>query len=549
MLRNPTPKTPFAASGSATASAGGPSSGLICPRALVRKKFSRRRLPAGVVFEGLGHPLGLTAGFVFALAMLLGAPRISAYSGSEEPFVGRLEEEVMSALTRYRVPGVAVALLQEGRVAWERGFGVADRGSGELIDVDSVFQVASLSKPVTALGVLLLVEDGKLDLDRPVGDYLRRWKVPSSDFDVDGVTARRLLSHRGGTNLHGYPGFEPDSPLPDLEASLSGATGGAGRVVLDFEPGSRVSYSSGGYSVLQLLIEEISGEDFAVFMRRRVLEPLGMRRSSFDGDPQSQTASGHGWWGNTLPAYRFRARAASGLYSTAGDLARFLGVLSDPVAQAKVGISPDLVELMLSPPAEGRGGYSLGFALEAVPGTRIVSHAGANRGWRSVLGAAAERGDAIVVLTNSDRGLPLTIDALCAWGRNSTGLELASCWAERKSRGTLLAVAALLCLGLLMDSWSFVRYRFRRSSRIDPDRYRWVARVRMALSLLVLILWWLFWYTDEIVVRREGVENFLPVSSVPPTFFWLTLVLSVWCLLGVVRWLAGLRDERAPAVG
>ena len=459
---------------------------------------------------------------------------------------------------RDRVPGASAALVHGGELVWEGAAGVVDRASGAAVTATTVFQVASLSKPVTALGVMLLAEEGRLDLDRPVWDYIDDWRPPASAHDASAVTARRLLSHRAGVGVHGYPGHPPDRPLPTLLEALDGDSAGAGAATLVAEPGSAALYSSGGYAILQLLIERVSGEPFASFIERRVLRPLGMNASSFETAPEGALATGHGWWGDALPAYHFREQAASGLLSTAGDVARFLALWSDPAAQRAVGVSPATLAAMREP-GEG-GGFTPGFALDAaavraeggvaVPGPRLVWHSGSNRGFRAVLGMAPESGDAFVVLTNSDRGQAMTDDLSCAWGQWLTGLETASCWVERKRRGTMVAVAGLFGLGAVMDGAAFARrQRQRRAAReagivLAGVRHPGATRLRLAFALLFLAGWWAYWYTDLFARWREGIEHFVPVSSQPPTFFWLTVVVTAWCLLGVVRFVA---STRTPA--
>ncbi|HVR28947.1 MAG TPA: serine hydrolase domain-containing protein [Thermoanaerobaculia bacterium] len=519
----------------------------------------------------LAPRIGAAARTLLALFLLAG-PVEGADPGATARPIPALEaafdRELPALLVRDRVPGASAAIVHRGNVVWERAAGVVDRESQEPVATETTFQVASLSKPVAALGVLLLVEEGRIDLDRPVWDYIESWRPKQPAYDLDGVTVRRLLAHRAGIGVHGYPGYAPWRALPPLLASLDGDTVGASRVALVAPPGAGVRYSSGGYTILQLLVEETTGERFAAFMDRRVLRPLGMTRSSFEtpaaptsvgqAGARPSNATGHGWWGERLPAYRFREQAASGLYSTPGDLARFLRVLWSAEVQAAVGISASTIETMLAP-VEG-GGFALGFGLEplpirtsmgapAVPGARIVSHNGANRGFRSILAAAPDRGDGFVVLTNSDRALAMTTDLLCAWGSWVTDLELASCWAERKRRGTLLAVAIMLGVGLLLDCGAFVRRQ--RQRRLEPrpwwapvERHTWVRWTRLGVSLALLAGWWLFWYTDEIATRREGIEHFVPASALPPTFFWLTLVLTAWCLLGTARWLVAVRALR-----
>ena len=472
---------------------------------------------------------------------------VSALTASFERDLGRFAR-------RDRVPGAAAAIVHGGEVVWEGAAGTVDRESGAAVRSDTVFQVASLSKPVTALGVMLLVEDGRLDLDRPIWDYVKDWRVPASEHDASKVTARLLLGHHAGTGVHGYPGTEPDRALPSLLESLAGENGGAGAVTLVAEPGAGALYSSGGYAILQLAVERITGESFATYMQHRVLEPLGMTRSSFEPRDDVEVATGHAWWGGRLPAYRFREQAASGLHATAGDVARFLGVLTSAEAQRAVGISASGVAAMLEPLP--KGAFALGFAVDPsvtrsasgaiAPGARIVWHNGSNRGFRAVLGAAPDSGDGFVVLTNSDRGLAMTDDLFCEWGTWLNGLESANCWVERKRRGTLVAVAGLAGLGVLMDGVAFAR-RWRRRPALggaSVERHAWAGVLRLTISLALLLGWWLYWYTDRFALYREGIAHFVPVSAQPPTFFWLTVVVTTWCLLGVARFAIARMEAR-----
>ena len=182
------------------------------------------------------------------------------------------------------------ALIDDGSV-----HGVHAVSVGEAADVNTVFQTASLSKWITAWGVMALVQEGKLDLDAPVSTYLTRWKLPESKFDNNKVTVRRLLSHTAGLiDGLGYAGFAPNAPVQSLEESLKRpadvSPGKSGTIAVGYEPGSEWRYSGGGYAILQLLIEEVSGESFESYMQRVVFHPLGMVRSTFDWTP-TETAT------------------------------------------------------------------------------------------------------------------------------------------------------------------------------------------------------------------------------------------------------------------
>jgi CubicO group peptidase (beta-lactamase class C family) len=154
---------------------------------------------------------------------------------------------------------------------------------------------------VAAWGVLRLVEQGRIGLDDPVVGHLRRWRPPPSPFQASGITVRRLLSHTAGLSVHGYTGQTPDQPLPSIAASLSGETGESFPVELLEAPGRHWQYSGGGYSILQLLTEQLTGQPFADYMQIQVLEPLGMTASSFQWQRNAATVYPHDADGDRIP--------------------------------------------------------------------------------------------------------------------------------------------------------------------------------------------------------------------------------------------------------
>lgn len=279
------------------------------------------------------------------------------------------------------------ALIENGAVR-----GVHSVSVGDAVDTSTAFQVASLSKWVTAWGVMTLVEAGRVDLDAPVERYLTRWKLPPSRFSHDKVTVRRLLSHTAGlTDGLGYAGFEPGTPVQSIEASLTRTgdrpPGNGVAVTVGAEPGSGWQYSGGGYSILQLLIEEVSGESFETYLQRAVLRPLGMVRSTFQWTPESGTALAtfYGPDGKPAPHYRFAAVAAASLYTTVADLTRFLqaqvpGQAGEPAGRGV--LSPATLAEMWKPHAAkyGQDIWGLGVLLYAPnqAGGHVVGHDGNN---------------------------------------------------------------------------------------------------------------------------------------------------------------------------
>ena len=310
------------------------------------------------------------------------------------------------------VGNVAIALLVNGGVHFEQSHSI-----GEPVDASTIFQMASVSKWVTSWGVMALVEQGAIDLDTPVSRYLTRWKLPESEFDNDGVSVRRLLSHTAGlTDGLGYLGFEPGQEVQGLVESLLDTRdpweGASGRVRVGKAPGSEWMYSGGGYTILQLLIEEVTGEPFASYMQRTVLAPLGMTGSTFllDERRNARLATSYDPDLDPAPHYRYAASAAASLYSTVNDGVRFLqahlpGADGEPIGRGV--LRPETVAQMQVPQARklGRDIWGLGHVLYADndQGGYVIGHDGNNRPainhtWR--LNPAT--GNGIVVMSSGD---------------------------------------------------------------------------------------------------------------------------------------------------
>lgn len=223
------------------------------------------------------------------------------------------------------VGNFAMTLIENGKISKNFFYSI-----DKPVNENTVFPVASISKWVTSFGVLKLVEQGKLDLDKPVDDYLTRWHLPESKFDNKKVTVRKLLSHSSGlVDDLGYDGFPPNETVQTIEESLTKASDteySDGKAIVGYEPGSKYMYSGAGYTILQLLIEEISGKSFQEYMTQEVLEPLKMENSTFvlTEKPDIQLAQIYKNDGTTREMNKFTALAAASLFTTTADLSKFL---------------------------------------------------------------------------------------------------------------------------------------------------------------------------------------------------------------------------------
>lgn len=306
-------------------------------------------------------------------------------------------------------PGnLVMVLIEDGQVVGSR-----ELSRGNPVDTASRFQVASLSKWLTAWGVMKLAEDKRLDLDAAVSTYLTRWQLPDGPFDEDGVTIRRLLSHTAGLGDGlGYQGFASAGEVQSLEQSLTRARDASpnamGSVQVTSEPGSEWNYSGGGYTLLQLVIEEVTGQPFAAYMEEAVFAPLALENTSFSHpDAPEDVAQNFAASGQAEPYRHYTALAASALFTTAEDMARFVAAQSPGTKNPVLG--EDARKQMQTPHGRQLGAdiWGLGTMLYAAnnSGGFIIGHDGNNEpAINSAVRFDPETGDGIVIL---ETGAPL----------------------------------------------------------------------------------------------------------------------------------------------
>ena len=310
------------------------------------------------------------------------------------------------------VPGVSIAVIQNGEIAWARGFGVTRLG-GPAVTPDTLFQAASISKPVSALAVLRLVESGKLNLDTDVNQYLKTWKVPENQFTAKAkVTLRTLLTHTAGMTVRGFPGYAANSPLPTLVQILKGEPpANTPRIFVDTVPGTSGRYSGGGYVVAQQLLEDVTGIPFPQLMRDSVLMPIGMTHSTFEQPiPASRlqaVATPYDSEGRPVPGgpHVYPEMAPAGLWTTPSDLARYALEVQKALAGKSSVLSAAMARQMLTP-INGRG---LGPQTGGRKENPYFTHGGSNEGYKCYF-VAYNNGDGAVIMTNGDNGARLASD-------------------------------------------------------------------------------------------------------------------------------------------
>jgi len=380
--------------------------------------------------------------------LLVGAPQVGAQTNEVKeriaavetglvPIVGLPGRDANMSLTErmayYGVPGVSIAVINNYQIEWAKGYGVLDVDRKTRVDPNTMFEAASVSKPLSALAALALVQRGTLDLDRDANDVLVTWKVPKSDSIPNFlVTLRGLLSHTSGLTPTGYTGYEVGTKLPTLLQVLNGEKpANTTPISVDELHGQGFHYSGGGYTILQQMVQDVTHTRYPDFMQETVLGPLGMTHSTYEQPLPKKlrkyAASGHRRSGRALRGkwHIYPEMAAAGLWTTPSDLARFAIEIQHAAAGRSAAIVPQsMVTEMLTPQRGGPVG--LGLFLRGSGGAIRFGHSGANEGFRSEFVAFVHRGEGAVVMTNSDTGGGLlseiinSIAAVYTWPDYST---------------------------------------------------------------------------------------------------------------------------------
>ena len=367
----------------------------------------RRLFAAAAVLAGVIAALGFASAQSDVTAII--AQIEGAQTGATDELAPLTIAQVMD---KYHVPGVSVAVIRDFQIHWARAYGVADIVTGAKVDPDTLFQAASISKPVAAMAVLRAVQDGRFGLDDDINSILKSWKLPTGEFTKSQpVTPRSLLSHTSGLDDgFGFPGYHPSAPLPTLVQILDGQKpSNVGPVRLGRPPMTAMKYSGGGVLLMQLALTDALGRSFPEMMQQTVLGPLGMSRSGYEQPLSTErdrnAARAHGLDGQAMDAkwHVYPELEAAGLWTTPSDLARFLIEVQQSVrGRSNRVLSRAMAEQMVNP--VGVGDYAVGLGVSKIGEGWYVGHGGSNWGFRCDMRAHKAKGYGVAVMTNGDRG-------------------------------------------------------------------------------------------------------------------------------------------------
>lgn len=432
--------------------------------------------------------------------MVIGFLKYDYAEGSldRDEFISQLGQQIPRWMDKYEVPGLTIAVIEKGMVSWSNAYGLANLKEQTPMTTETVCRVESISKSVTARGVMKLVEEGRIDLEEPLVKYIHSWQFPPSEPDVQNITIRQLLSHSSGLSL-GTLGLEysPDAIRPTLRESLSK------EVNVLHRPGRVFNYSNVGYHLLELLIEDVTGQSYSEYMQEVILDPLEMLDASFEWreDFITPVPNGYKQNGKPVPVYVYSEKAAGGLFANVEDIAQFVisGMVNDFYSPENV-LSRKSLGKLYEPVIETAGIYSLvsdsyglGHFIETTPGGhKVVFGGGQGNGWMTHFHMVPELGEGIVILTNSSRSWPLISQILSVWtegiGINSVGMALIT----KAITGLRVLNIGILLIVLLVTARIF--YDLQKGSRGFNINFRTFTCLHYVnLFLFVVLITLLIW--------------------------------------------------------
>lgn len=320
--------------------------------------------------------------------------------------------EMAALLKQFNVPGVSIAVIKDFKIEWARGYGIADTETGTPVAAGTLFQAASISKPVAAMASMRAVQEGRFTLDQDVNTILKSWKLPGGEFTKDRpVTPRSLMSHTSGMgDGFGFPGYAPGAPLPTATQLLDGqAPSNRRQVRLERPPFTGFKYSGGAVQIQELALTDAVGKPFVEIAQDWVLTPIGMTNSTFEqplpASRENQAARAHNRTGARMgdPWHVYPEHAAAGLWTTPTDLGEFLIEVQKTLAGQPTRVLSRAMMLEMVTPV-GVGPYAVGFSVEKRGEGWYFGHSGSNWGFQCSMTAHRLKGYGVVIMTNGDNG-------------------------------------------------------------------------------------------------------------------------------------------------
>ncbi len=423
---------------------------------------------------------------------------------------------VDQTVNKYAPQGAAVILIQNGQISEVKNYGYANKKSKVEVSQHTKFKIASISKTVTAYAVMQLVDDGTLDLDTPVNQYLSSWKIPENGYDVDKVTLRTLMSHTSGISGSDENGYK--EPLPTIAQALKERN-----IHLKRNPGQQFEYSEfSGFGICQLVIEDVTGIKFETYMKQHVFESLGMYDTDYANEAKG-LATPYAGLATAINVTPIVMNGAGGVTTTSNDLAIFVKEL------IRYHNEGNQIMFQVQENTQNAGGvYALGIIpRELKNGKTVYEHNGTLTGWNAQFAFEPASQNGMVVLTNSDKAYYMTYELMEKWGKVVLGEPVRDSQMQRihKLVQWIIAVESILLLiyaGIFSYQKKVGKIEARKGKRII---------VRSILSILFAIAYIVLFYTRLPFKICYHFDNYYAFTFLPKEFIWVNIELLIFLVL------------------
>ncbi len=313
----------------------------------------------------------------------------------------------------YNAKGLSIAVIKDYKIEWAKGYGWADSSEHRPVTINTLFQAGSISKSLNGVGLLKLVQEGKLELNVDINTYLKSWQFPYDSLSKGKkITLANLLSHSAGLTVHGFDGYEKGDTIPTLLQILNGEKPANNKPIRSmFEPSSKTKYSGGGTTISQLILQDITGQAYDTYMWNNVLNSMGMSESFYTQPPptikENLLATGYDNDGKVVKGkyHIYPEQAAAGLWTTPTDLAKYI-IETQLSLQGKSNkvLSSETNKLRLTPYLNLGNDAAFGVYITKKGNEKYFEHSGSDEGFNAVYYGNMENGNGVVVMANSNNG-------------------------------------------------------------------------------------------------------------------------------------------------
>lgn len=305
------------------------------------------------------------------------------------------------------IKGLSIAVIKNYKIEWAKGYGWADSAENRKVNTETRFQAASISKSLNSMGILKLVEQGKLDTAADINKLLKSWQFPYDSVSKNKkISLLNLLSHTASLDIHGFPGYDRNDSFPNLIQVLNGERPANTKKVRSVgQPGKAYRYSGGGTTITQLILKDITGKDYAQWMQQHVLTPLGMKNSSYNQPPTDTANLATGYYNNGRPVHGkyhvYPEQAAAGLWTTPSDLARYM-IDCQQTLKGETGkvLSTPMMKTRMTPYIDKNA--ALGVFIEKKGDQTWFTHNGGNEAFLCTSWGSMENGNGVVIMINGE---------------------------------------------------------------------------------------------------------------------------------------------------